>query len=209
VGGCRNGGQGGCACRKSRLCLLQYHAQPLHRLLMVQVFWGLGVLGGTYLALTQPLPLPSYVAENPAAVWLIGPAFAALTGVLDGGWAVFWELACAWTDSACYKPTLRPSTHAHTCAPPRPYAGVCFKEGLCYGKPEAFVLTGFIPILLLGHLSGVLAGDGERGLAAAVAALLAVFAARKYTQPVKDDIGDKSGEHLCRQPPWCGSWPQE
>lgn len=70
--------------------------------------------------------------------------------------------------------------------------GVTFKEGLCYGKPEAFVLTILVPLLLLGHLSG-LGGEGvDKGLVTTVAILLLIFATRKYTQPVKDDIGDGS-----------------
>lgn len=72
-------------------------------------------------------------------------------------------------------------THAH---PPPP--------GICYGKPEAFLLALLTPALLLGHLSGLLSGAPEESLALAIAALLAVFAARKYTQPLKDDIGDGS-----------------
>jgi uncharacterized integral membrane protein len=70
--------------------------------------------------------------------------------------------------------------------------GVCFKEGVCYRKPEAFVLTLLIPLLLLGHLTELAPDALERAAAATTAVLLAVFAARKYTQPVKDDIGDGS-----------------
>lgn len=70
--------------------------------------------------------------------------------------------------------------------------GVCFKEGVCYGKGEAFLLTAIIPIWLLGQLSTFIPQQGEQGLAVLVAFLLLLFAGRKYTQPVKDDIGDKS-----------------
>ncbi len=73
--------------------------------------------------------------------------------------------------------------------------GLTFKEGVCYGKPEAFALTLLMPALLLGHLTGLgAAADGgvDAALAALTAGLLLVFAARKYTQPVKDDIGDGS-----------------
>eukprot|EP00873_Tetraselmis_striata_P016278 jgi/Tetstr1/436542/TSEL_002697.t1 len=70
--------------------------------------------------------------------------------------------------------------------------GLAFKEGMCYGKFEAGALFFVVPSLLLGHLTGLLPGGGEKGLLAAFCVLAAVFAARKYTQPIKDDIGDKS-----------------
>uniref|UniRef100_A0A7S0RZ94 Uncharacterized protein n=1 Tax=Chlamydomonas leiostraca TaxID=1034604 RepID=A0A7S0RZ94_9CHLO len=70
--------------------------------------------------------------------------------------------------------------------------GVAFKEGFCYGKWEAGGLFGVLPLLLLGHLSGLVPEDGEKGMLVAFDIIFAVFAARKYTQPIKDDIGDKS-----------------
>ena len=66
------------------------------------------------------------------------------------------------------------------------------KETFCYGKQETLALTLGLPLLLLGHLSGLVPPAAEHGLAAAVAALLLVFAVGKYGQPIKDDIGDKS-----------------
>ena len=140
---------GGAAGLGASLFLIHIYVTPLKRLL--QIFWALGVGGGAWLLLTQDGgSLPEIVATHPWAVWLVGPAFAALTGV-------------------------------------------SFKEGLCYGKPEAAALTFLIPGLLLGHLSGLLAGQpAEKALAVAVAGLLAVFAGRKWTQRVRDDIGDGS-----------------
>ncbi|KAL3675946.1 hypothetical protein R1sor_025894 [Riccia sorocarpa] len=70
--------------------------------------------------------------------------------------------------------------------------GLAFKEGLCYGKFEAAALFFVIPSVLLGHLSGVVDEKVKLGLLAAWIGLFAVFAARKFTQPIKDDIGDKS-----------------
>lgn len=69
--------------------------------------------------------------------------------------------------------------------------GLTFKEGICYGKAEAFALTLLLPALLLSRLGGV-EGDVEKLLSSVIAVLLVVFAARKYTQPLKDDIGDGS-----------------
>ena len=69
--------------------------------------------------------------------------------------------------------------------------GLAFKEGMCYGKAEAAALVFAVPALCLSHLFGA-PDDVESVEAAAVCALLAIFAGRKFTQPVKDDIGDKS-----------------
>jgi uncharacterized integral membrane protein len=82
--------------------------------------------------------------------------------------------------------------------------GMTFKEGVCYGKGEAFALTILIPALLLGHLSGLgNLGNGavDHTLAVVVAGLLLLFAGRKYTQPVKDDIGDGSVFNFMRLSP--------
>ncbi|XP_076889318.1 uncharacterized protein LOC143540030 [Bidens hawaiensis] len=70
--------------------------------------------------------------------------------------------------------------------------GLVFKEGLCYGKLEAGILTFIIPSVLLGHLSGLMDDGAKTGLLGAWMALFVIFAARKFTQPIKDDIGDKS-----------------
>ncbi|KAJ8759387.1 hypothetical protein K2173_006907 [Erythroxylum novogranatense] len=70
--------------------------------------------------------------------------------------------------------------------------GLVFKEGLCYGKLEAAVLTFIIPAVLLGHLAGVMDDQTKLTLLASWMALFVIFAGRKFTQPVKDDIGDKS-----------------
>ncbi|XP_072078200.1 uncharacterized protein [Arachis hypogaea] len=101
------------------------------------------VIGSAHESLTQ------YVLENPSAVWLVGPLFAAMTGLV-------------------------------------------FKEGLCYGKLEAGVLTFVIPILLLGHLSGLMDDGPKLFLLTSWMTLFVIFAGRKFTQPIKDDIGDKS-----------------
>ena len=93
--------------------------------------------------------VPAYVVAHPAAVWAVGPMFAALTGV-------------------------------------------AFKEGMCYGKAECAALFFVVPATLLAHLTGLANEEIEKGLLGTWCVLIAVFAARKYTQEVKDDIGDKS-----------------
>ncbi|KAL9669807.1 hypothetical protein QQ045_007356 [Rhodiola kirilowii] len=70
--------------------------------------------------------------------------------------------------------------------------GLVFKEGLCYGKLEAGLLTFIIPTLLLGHLTNLMDDGVKLPLLATWMALFSVFAGRKFTQPIKDDIGDKS-----------------
>lgn len=71
-------------------------------------------------------------------------------------------------------------------------AGVAIKEGICYGKPEAAGLAVLLPLLCLSHLSGLAPIEMEQLLLVAVCGVAAVFAARKYSQAIKDDIGDKS-----------------
>lgn len=62
------------------VALIHIYVAPLKRLL--QVLLAAGAAGAAYLAATHPgVPLPAYVADNPGAVWLVGPAFAALTGI--------------------------------------------------------------------------------------------------------------------------------
>ncbi|GAB2241618.1 hypothetical protein Droror1_Dr00018393 [Drosera rotundifolia] len=70
--------------------------------------------------------------------------------------------------------------------------GLVFKEGLCYGKLEAGILTFVIPITLLGHLTGLMDDGVKLSLLGVWMALFVIFAGRKFTQPIKDDIGDKS-----------------
>ncbi|KNA06723.1 hypothetical protein SOVF_178360 isoform B [Spinacia oleracea] len=52
----------------------------------MQAFWALGVIGSlvAYTTLAQPAGegLVQYVVDNPTAVWLVGPVFAALTGLV-------------------------------------------------------------------------------------------------------------------------------
>ncbi|KAK8967073.1 hypothetical protein KSP40_PGU012103 [Platanthera guangdongensis] len=70
--------------------------------------------------------------------------------------------------------------------------GLVFKEGLCYGKLEAGLLTFIIPSVLLGHLTGLMDNGTKLSLLGVLMALFVIFAGRKFQQPIKDDIGDKS-----------------
>ncbi|KAK1365572.1 Glycine-tRNA ligase [Heracleum sosnowskyi] len=133
------------------LFLIHIYVTEIKRTL--QLLWGLGVLGSIATSFTLAEPagqnLVQYVVDHPTAVWLVGPLFAAFTGLV-------------------------------------------FKEGLCYGKLEAGVLTFVVPAVLLGHLTGLMDDGLKTTLLGLWMALFVVFAGRKFTQPIKDDIGDKS-----------------
>ncbi|KAH9626418.1 hypothetical protein KSS87_018721 [Heliosperma pusillum] len=70
--------------------------------------------------------------------------------------------------------------------------GLVIKEGLCYGKLEAAVLAFVIPTCLLGHLTGTMDNGVKMFLLGVWVTFFAIFSGRKFTQPIKDDIGDKS-----------------
>lgn len=70
--------------------------------------------------------------------------------------------------------------------------GIFFKEAFCFNRLETKLLTPLVPMLLLGHLFGVLPGVWERWMLGIWAMLMLVFAIRKVIQPIAPDIGDKS-----------------
>jgi uncharacterized integral membrane protein len=70
--------------------------------------------------------------------------------------------------------------------------GIYFKEAFCFNRLETKVLTFIVPLLLLGHLVGILPTQGEQVLLGVWAILFLVFALRKSVQDIPADIGDKS-----------------
>lgn len=70
--------------------------------------------------------------------------------------------------------------------------GIYFKEAFCFNRLETKVLTPLVPLLLLGHLVGILPTQGEQILLGIWAILFLVFALRKVVQAIPPDIGDKS-----------------
>ncbi|HEY9666885.1 MAG TPA: DUF2301 domain-containing membrane protein [Coleofasciculaceae cyanobacterium] len=70
--------------------------------------------------------------------------------------------------------------------------GIYFKEAFCFNRLETKFLTPLVPMLLLGHLAGVLPMYWEQVLLGLWAILFVVFAIRKVVQPIPPDIGDKS-----------------
>ncbi|HBL57759.1 MAG TPA: hypothetical protein DDZ80_04185 [Cyanobacteria bacterium UBA8803] len=61
------------------LVTIHIYLAPLHRLL--QLFWGIGSIAATVLALSTNEPLPLLVYSQPMALLGIGFTFAALTGI--------------------------------------------------------------------------------------------------------------------------------
>jgi uncharacterized integral membrane protein len=70
--------------------------------------------------------------------------------------------------------------------------GIYFKEAFCFNRLETKLLTPLVPILLLGHLVGVLPVQGEQAMLGIWATLFVIFAIRKAVQQIPPDIGDKS-----------------
>lgn len=70
--------------------------------------------------------------------------------------------------------------------------GIYFKEAFCFNRFETKFLTPLVPMLLLGHLAGVLPLAWEEVLLGIWAVLFVVFALRKVVQAIPPDIGDKS-----------------
>lgn len=70
--------------------------------------------------------------------------------------------------------------------------GIYFKEAICFNRLETKFLTPLVPVLLLGHLTGLLPVIVERFLLMSWAILFLIFALRKAVQPIPPDIGDKS-----------------
>ncbi len=70
--------------------------------------------------------------------------------------------------------------------------GIFFKEGFCFHRLETQVLTPLVPILLLGHLAGIIPPEIEEILLAVWTIFFLIFALRKLPQNLPSDIGDKS-----------------
>lgn len=70
--------------------------------------------------------------------------------------------------------------------------GIFFKEAFCFNRPETKLLTPIVPLLLLGHMAGILPIEVEQALLGAWSIGFSIFAIRKMTQEIDPDIGDKS-----------------
>ena len=70
--------------------------------------------------------------------------------------------------------------------------GIFFKEAFCFNRLETKLLTPIVPLLLLGHMAGILPIEVEQALLGAWSIGFSIFAIRKMTQAIDPDIGDKS-----------------
>ncbi|MEB3359059.1 MAG: DUF2301 domain-containing membrane protein [Synechococcales bacterium] len=70
--------------------------------------------------------------------------------------------------------------------------GIFFKEAFCFNRLETKLLTPIVPLLLVGHLLGIMPVGVEKTFLGLWAVLMLVFACRKAVQPIPPDIGDKS-----------------
>ncbi len=70
--------------------------------------------------------------------------------------------------------------------------GIFFKEAFCFNRMETKILTPVVPLLLLGHMTGILPVEAEQVLLGVWTIGFSVFAIRKMTQEINPDIGDKS-----------------
>lgn len=70
--------------------------------------------------------------------------------------------------------------------------GIFFKEAFCFNRMETKILTPVVPLLLLGHMAGVIPVEMEQALLGIWSIGFSVFAIRKMTQAIDPDIGDKS-----------------
>ncbi len=70
--------------------------------------------------------------------------------------------------------------------------GIFFKEAFCFNRLETKLLTPIVPLLLLGHMTGILPIEVEKVLLALWGVFFMIFAIRKAVQAIPPDIGDKS-----------------
>ena len=70
--------------------------------------------------------------------------------------------------------------------------GIFFKEAFCFNRLETKVLTPIVPLLLLGHMIGIIPVGIEQALLGFWSFGFSIFAIRKMVQEIDPDIGDKS-----------------
>lgn len=136
-------------------------------------------LVGFGLSLTQVHMYVSQIRQTIQALWLLGAVGVLYLAVTHDA-----PVPICVAENAGYVWIVGPFFASMT--------GLTIKEGLCYGKAEATLLALFLPATLLGHLSEIIPGNVLHFCFGLCTVLFCVLAGRKYSQPIKDDIGDKS-----------------
>jgi len=127
---------------------IHIYLRALHQTLTI--FWILGCIGFVILAYRFGLTnIIDGLREHPKSIFLIGPLFAALTGI-------------------------------------------GFKEFFCFRRIEAIGISIFIPIALIGSLTGLANEKFTFAMLVVSSLLLLVMGIRKFTLPAEADVGDKS-----------------
>eukprot|EP00879_Flechtneria_rotunda_P018631 GHRR01019552.1.p1 GENE.GHRR01019552.1~~GHRR01019552.1.p1 ORF type:complete len:239 (+),score=80.45 GHRR01019552.1:283-999(+) len=186
--------------------MYELHTMPAHlSLLCLAAFVGIALISSTLDSSTGSSPAVS--ALNPISA--LGAAALGLSLVqihiyvtpIKRAIQVLWALGVL---GGCYLAITHPEQPLPLLVAHQPWSvwfvgpaaaavtGVAIKEGLCYGKPEAAALALLLPVLCLSHLSGIVPEGFQGALLVAVCGVSCVFAGRKYSQAIKDDIGDKS-----------------
>ena len=168
-----------------------------HLKVCMQALFVLGVLGGAWIMLTQDSSLPDFVAQNQWATLLVGPAFAAVTGLAVK------EGLCYGKLEAAVLTFVRPPSWTRTlvqimslCTP----GLVCmfvhcmlfsmrWHDAINQSAVSALQVT---PAWLLIHMLGPPSPGTDSVLGSVYTVTFCIFAAGKFTQTLKDDIGDKS-----------------
>ena len=129
-----------------------------------------------------------------ASLWLIHMYVTEIKNVMRALWAVGFGASAVMAATEGSAPAYV-TEHASAMWAVGPMfaalTGLAFKEGMCYGKPEAAALFLGVPAACLMHLFGA-PEEWQTWTTGGVLALLSVFAARKLTQDIADDVGDKS-----------------
>ncbi len=130
------------------------------------------------------------------SLWFIHIYMKALHRVLQGFWAIGTIATIAIAVQSSEPLALyiyeHPLTLLGTGFIFAALTGIYFKEAFCFNRMETKILTPVVPLLLLGHMTGIISVEIEQALLGIWSLGFSVFAIRKMTQEIDPDIGDKS-----------------
>ena len=93
------------------LVLIHMYVSEIKR--VIQALFVTGALGGVWIAATQDVAVPQYVAAHPLATLAVGPAFAALTGVAIKEGLCYGKLEAALLAAVRCAPACLPDDTTH------------------------------------------------------------------------------------------------